>query len=123
MTPFVQREIPKGTIFLWHGAVNDIPITFNLCNGKRGTPDLRDLFVVGAGAAYNPADKGGVLSHAHDFTTDGVAHAFAGPTGLNAGPWKTFTTPADTDSGTTDIKNSVPPYRALYYIMYLGCKR
>lgn len=120
---FVQRDIPKGTIFLWHGAIEDIPITFNLCNGKRHTPDLRNYFVPAAGPARPVNDTGGNLTHAHAFTTDGVSHAFAGPTGLGAGANFSFATPADTDTGTTNIKTLVQPFRALSYIMYLGCKR
>lgn len=121
--PFVQREIPKGTIFLWHGTEDDIPIMFNLCNGKRNTPDLRNLFVRGAGGPVAPNTQGGALTHVHTFTTDGISHAFVGPTGLDGAAQFSFITPADTDSGTTDLESLLPPYGGLYYIMYLGCRR
>ena len=50
----------QGFVFLWAGAVADIPAGWALCDG--GTyktlvvPDLRDKFIIGAGGAYNPDD-------------------------------------------------------------------
>lgn len=47
--------IPSGGIILWSGTIATIPTGWYLCNGSNGTPDLRNLFVVGANA-----DSGGV---------------------------------------------------------------
>lgn len=55
----------KGIICLWSGAVIDIPEGWHLCDGTEGTPDLREKFIVGAGASYNPGDTGGSNSHSH----------------------------------------------------------
>lgn len=44
--------IPIGGIILWSGAIADIPTDFQICDGTNGTPDLRDMFVVGAGNTY-----------------------------------------------------------------------
>jgi microcystin-dependent protein len=51
--------IPVGGIIMWSGSVATIPANWALCNGANGTPDLRDRFVVGAGAAYSPGNTGG----------------------------------------------------------------
>ena len=41
--------IPSGGIIMWSGSLVEIPLTWLLCNGTQGTPDLRDRFVMGAG--------------------------------------------------------------------------
>jgi hypothetical protein len=72
-TAFVRSIIPAGVIMLWSGAVGAIPTGWLLCNGTSGTPDLRDRFVVGAGATYAVGVAGGtadaiVVNHTHTFT-------------------------------------------------------
>lgn len=47
-----SAPVPVGAIMLWSGAVNTIPANWKLCDGTQGTPDLRDRFVVAAGASY-----------------------------------------------------------------------
>lgn len=34
----------------------DIPSGWSLCDGNGGTPDLRGVFVIGAGGAFSPDD-------------------------------------------------------------------
>lgn len=46
----------SNIICLWAGAIVDIPAGWSLCDGNGGRPDLRNCFIVGAGAAYNPND-------------------------------------------------------------------
>lgn len=41
--------MPSGAIIMWSGSVNAIPLGWNLCDGSKGTPDLRERFIVGAG--------------------------------------------------------------------------
>ena len=53
----LSSDIPLGTIVLWSG--KNIPEDWALCNGKNGTPDLRDRFVVGAGNSYKIGNTGG----------------------------------------------------------------
>ena len=45
--------------FKRYGKLNEIPDGFYLCDGKNGTPDLRNRFIVGAGDAYKLTDIGG----------------------------------------------------------------
>lgn len=54
-----ESSIPKGTILPWYGKSSDIPEGFALCDGAKGTPDLRNRFLVGAGSNYSLGDTGG----------------------------------------------------------------
>ena len=54
-----ESSIPKGTILPWYGQSSDIPEGFALCDGTKGTPDLRNRFLVGAGSNYALGDTGG----------------------------------------------------------------
>ena len=54
-----EFSIPKGTILPWYGKSSDIPEGFALCDGTKGTPDLRNRFLVGAGSNYALGDTGG----------------------------------------------------------------
>lgn len=112
--------IHSGMIFLWSGTLGNIPAGYALCDGNNGTPNLKDTFVVGAGATYTPGDTGGAATHTHDFTTDGHSHDLQAGTVIG-GPAPNFDdeTTVDTDSGTTDNGNNLPPYYALAYIMFL----
>lgn len=119
-----------GIIAFWSGAVVDIPAGWTLCNGSQGTPDLRDLFIIGAGGTYNPGDTGGSttkdISHAHDpgtlasgTTTDltyvddaGVSQSSVPQAGHNHAAFIGST--ANAGSTALDI---LPPYYALAYIM------
>ena len=44
--------MPKGAIIMWYGDEAKIPKGWALCNGKNGTPNLIDKFVIGAGGQY-----------------------------------------------------------------------
>lgn len=47
----VSGGLPSGVIMMWSGASSAIPSGFVLCNGKNGTPNLLDKFVVGDAVA------------------------------------------------------------------------
>jgi hypothetical protein len=57
-----------GEIRMWNGAASQAAVTaaygpgWHLCDGSLGTPDLRNWFVAGAGAAYATATRGGASS-------------------------------------------------------------
>ena len=66
----IDAATPSGVIVMWSGSIDDIPTGWALCDGNNGTPDLRDRFVVGAGASYAKGATGGskdavVVSHSH----------------------------------------------------------
>jgi microcystin-dependent protein len=41
--------IPCGTIVMWSGKPEDIPVGWFVCDGSNGTPDLRGRFILGSG--------------------------------------------------------------------------
>ena len=52
--------VPKGSIIMWSGKINEIPAGWVLCDGASdAVPDLRDRFIVGAGSSYNTKEMGG----------------------------------------------------------------
>lgn len=73
----IDDSVPKGTILPWYGNLSQLPKGYAVCNGKNGTPDLRDKFLVGAGSTYNLGATGGAaevkliadqnVSHYHRF--------------------------------------------------------
>lgn len=121
----VAAALPVGIIVQWSGSVDSIPTGFALCDGTRGTPDLRDKFVLGAGGSYAPGDTGGSsrysLSHTHKYsgrTSGGIGthttSGFGGSTSI--APGHTHTYSGETDSALADVE-IMPPYYALAYIM------
>ena len=52
-------SVPQGSIIPWYGDKANIPDGFALCDGTKGTPDLRNRFLVGAGNNYALGDMGG----------------------------------------------------------------
>ena len=81
-----ESSIPKGTILPWYGKSSDIPEGFALCDGTKGTPDLRNRFLVGAGSNYSLGDTGGedqvtltgtqIGNHYHYYTRYGYPVGF-----------------------------------------------
>lgn len=51
--------LPSGVIVMWSGSIATVPAGWQPCDGANGTPDLRDRFVVGAGASYAVGSSGG----------------------------------------------------------------
>jgi hypothetical protein len=111
---------PSGIVCMWSGAIVDIPGGWSLCDGSGSTPDLRNLFIVGAGDSYNVGDTGGDdtvnISHTHGdgslSTGSAGSHNHDGDTGniashyhsLNAG-----TSIASTSGGDYEfVTNSEP---------------
>jgi hypothetical protein len=60
-----SRWTPVGAIALWSGAPGDVPAGWGLCDGTRGTPDLRDLFVVGSGSVFPHGGSDRAPTHIH----------------------------------------------------------
>jgi hypothetical protein len=65
--------LPAGIIVLWSGPADHVPAGWCPCDGTKGTPDLRDRFLVGAGGRFSPGDTGGAetinIAHTHDSDT------------------------------------------------------
>jgi len=75
-----QHSMPKGSIIIWSGSIDDIPEGSQLCNGIGRAPDLRNRLIVGAGGQFRQNDKGG--SNQHDHTVNIKSH----PTTTNREP-------------------------------------
>lgn len=120
-------SVPQGTILPWYGKLSDIPSGFALCNGKNGTPNLLDRFLVGAGSSYSLGATGGedkhkltiaeMPSHTHgipdnnNYKNDGV--------GFDSGSSSVRGYIQSTATGGNQAHENRPPYYALYYIMKL----
>jgi len=136
----------KGLIMMWHGEVQDIPKGWALCDGAKGTPDLKGRFIVGydpQDSDYNAPGKTGGEKR-HTLTVDEMpAHAHPGRTDSSrlslrrtGGIGGTHGLAAARDQGesnfdhqhnftTQDVgggkpQENRPPYYVLAYIMYTG---
>ncbi|WP_291911000.1 hypothetical protein [Chitinophaga sp. CB10] len=107
---------------------------YHLCDGREGTPDLRDRFILGAGNSYQAGKTGGAAT-----VTLTIAQMPKHRHGLNASPsqstngtgfmvqnGKSNTPPWDGDEngsvsnamakvGNNEPHENMPPYYALYY--------
>jgi hypothetical protein len=135
-------SVPAGGIIMWSGTVLNIPTGWVLCDGTKGTPDLRDRFVIGAGTTvgnvYAVGNKGGsadavVVSHTHTVNDPGHVHKVpqlivdnadnGGANGKKYGGFvNDFTsnqlTGISIDStGVSGTNANLPPYYALAFIM------
>lgn len=54
-----------GIVCWWPGAIVDIPNGWHLCDGNEGTPDYRNVLLIGAGDLYTPGQVLGSLTHLH----------------------------------------------------------
>lgn len=73
---------PVGMIGLWSYELSRLPTNFAVCDGTRGTPDMRGLFPLGVDASHALATSGGsstLAAHTHAFTQPDN-HTFTQPT-------------------------------------------
>lgn len=141
-------SVPQGSIIPWYGDKANIPDGFALCDGTKGTPDLRDRFLVGAGSTYSLGAKGGEAMHklvraelpsqSVDFvgwyiSAYGSSHKIHGDSGKGTFQVLNFSGSLGTNStyfwlkpfslgfklGNDQPHENRPPYYALYYIMKL----
>jgi hypothetical protein len=50
--PYVLNGVPPGSVIMWSGTVSNIPTGWVLCIGSKGSPDLRNRFIVGKGNQF-----------------------------------------------------------------------
>lgn len=142
---YIPGVLPSGTIVMWSGIITNIPSGWALCDGRNGTPDLRDRFIVGAGRSYPLKEQGGLdfvelkidhmPMHSHVYRdiyfmeADGWVHDLTVEQGhegrRQAGNYGEY----DYDNwgfericktevaGTGNAHENRPPYFALYFIM------
>jgi len=81
-----------------------------LCDGKNGTPNLLDRFVVGAGKIYAVGATGGSTQHSH------VVHVGRAGMAFSNSAQERLVRTGNYQSSTS---NHLPPYYACAYIMKL----
>jgi len=109
-----------GQIMLWYGSLATIPGGWHICDGSMDTPDLRNLYVVGAGDAYAPNAEGGANAHGHNYAGPLHTHTFNAGSDVLAGAVLDGTTDQSKMIGETDWTSHRPPYKALCYMMKIN---
>lgn len=133
--PQPEVQMPIGGIIIWSGSQSDIPTNWQLCDGTKGTPDLRNRFVVGAGNQYTVGNTGGeathtltvdeMPSHSHGFSINGYVGTNTSPTTYSGGT-TVISDPSyisnltSSQTGGSQPLNNLPPYYALCYIMKIA---
>lgn len=56
---FIGMGVSPGLVVMWSGSIEDVPSDWALCDGNSGTPDFRNIFIVGAGDSFSVGDTGG----------------------------------------------------------------
>lgn len=101
-------QLPRGIITMWSGATNAVPSGWALCDGKNGTPNLKDRFIVGAGQRYAVGNVGGSITQTPSVWTN------AAGTGINVAgtaitkdqmPWHTHSGSVGSDASVTAQRN------------------
>ncbi|MGL4208546.1 MAG: hypothetical protein ACRCTY_04085 [Candidatus Adiutrix sp.] len=70
--------LPIGIIVMWGGNILDIPLNWALCDGGRGTPDLRNRFIIGTSETYPLNSTGGSNeAHTHGGTVTVANHTLS----------------------------------------------
>ncbi len=115
-------------IQVWGGSVASIPAGFQLCDGTNGSPDLRGLFVIGAGGAYAVAATGGsttivannLPAHTHNYDrateTDTTLLYTVGAASQSV-VTALVETPTASAANATTATPYLQPYYALAYII------
>lgn len=133
---------PTGIITAWYGLLASIPSGWVICDGASGTPDLRNMFVIGASIDSDVNTTTGSLIHNHtcpslSSKTPG-SHSKSGTSGASSGAvyaqgassgnkilgshTHSYTMTASHSShshsvGDSDYYSNLPTYYKLFYIM------
>jgi len=124
----LSQQLPRGIIAMWSGSIESIPDGWALCDGRNGTPDLRDRFVVGAGREYAVGDTGGqkevtltidqIPPHSHTYTYRSRERKKDNATADSAA-WEGTSTASTSTVGGGKPHENRPPYYAVCFIMKL----
>jgi len=139
--------VPEGLIAMWYGSIANIPTGWLLCDGTKGTPDLRNRFIVGAhsgagvgftptsgpgfdgttgalNANYTPGNRGGRTAHKLTVAEmpahdhlDNTAVPSRSTSGGGARDGADGRTTRTGSTGGDKYHENRPPYYALAFIM------
>ena len=139
---YLNKFAKPGLIVAYNGKLEDLPDFWVLCDGKNGTPDLRNKFILSAGKKYKIGDKGGksridlkeshLPKHTHNMKISknkggtynsecGITNKCYSGININTNIGSNEGVELKTDTSKNDIEsvNIMPPYRSLYYIMMI----
>ena len=106
--------VPKGTIVAWHPGYK-IPNGWVVCDGKNGTPDLQDRFILGTTGVDRTGEAGGAMTHSHTVTVKSSSQ-FA-ETDRDGAHYTDAANLGHIHEGDALDSNHLPPFRRLIYIM------
>lgn len=117
----LMSQFPPGVILAWYD--KGIPAGWALCDGRNGTPDLRQRFLRGSESTA-VGGLGGQENHDHKVTS----RLKQGP--LKGSDWRWGDTPWSpgpnpargtdlTEEATSSVSSNLPPYIDVLYIMRL----
>jgi hypothetical protein len=128
----IPAGFPSGGIVMWSGAAATVPSGWALCDGTKGTPNLVERFILGAGGAIAAGVTGGAKktgattltlsqmpSHGHGYTAPGYSSQYGGGTtggGYNGAAGSTTGAVGGSQPHEHDL---TPPYYTLCFIMKL----
>jgi microcystin-dependent protein len=128
-----STSLPIGSIIMWNGTTP--PPGWALCDGRNGTPNLKDRFIVGYGGRYNLGSTGGskdavVVRHRHRLAMDNDSGGSrgGGPRPYRGERYVDYARkmnnwqedpnkPIIEDTGQSGTDKNLPPYYALAFIM------
>ena len=84
--------VPRGVIIPWWGDGRRPPAGWVICDGRNGTPDLRERFIRGAGEGVTAHERGEADPHTHTLAEPGVVTFASEPAGAHdhhaPPPWR-----------------------------------
>lgn len=125
---------PRGVIIPYFNTLEKLPADWLLCDGKNGTPDLRNRFVIGAGRNYKfkstggektvTLDKNTIPNHSHKVFSHNPGFGCGSSVGMTAGfpsrdGWPNYESYVSNHNKDrkTEPHNNMPPYYSMFYIM------
>lgn len=130
---------PAGMIMMWAGSIADIPDGWGLCDGTKGTPDLRGRFILAANpnnnknstlSVYETGATGGaevislsvdqMPSHSHSISGNVARWQEGGSKGPGTDRWYDGQPVTTGGAGGSQPHENRPPYYSLALIMKLA---
>jgi hypothetical protein len=111
---------PKGAIVAWYGPSASVPPGWVICNGKNGTPDLRDRFLKGTGDFARSGNRGGSSSHSHSASVHlPDSNRKGSDSRWGETPWRDGPNPVYTQTVNVSVStgDNLPPFVEVLFIM------
>ncbi len=109
--------IPTGIIILWWGLPIDVPNGWTHCNGRDGTPDLRDKFMRCVTPPQEPENFSNPEVHNHEYFGSEHSHECKAGSAIDSGSGRQSRTTDTETFGTVANASQLPPYKGYWYII------